>query len=215
MKTYKDLTISIPEEDQPAFIDALESMLPNGWKRDRESESRLNCLSSSSEFYSFVCDEQRTGSVALLTLVQTSNKDRLYVSNIVPRDVSELSYDQYNQILDDFTDNCIAPANVKFDYLIEKTTENWRIEEHLSDMTYQALKSFSAGANRSTGTAHPMDRERWYEFICLLFQNSDELHSSDLIRWLSEEEGWPDEKATELGIEYEQQVGLLKHYRER
>jgi hypothetical protein len=72
-----------------------------------------------------------------------------------------------------------------------------------------ALRRFSILANHGTGSAHPLDRERWFAFLLHCHQDRCELDTDMLQRWLMEQ-GWTFERASDLAIEYEFGRGLLK-----
>ena len=60
-----------------------------------------------------------------------------------------------------------------------------------------------------------MDRDRWFEFLIDVHGNDERLDTGRLGRWLIEVEGWSDDMANELVIEYEFALGLLFEYDKR
>ena len=76
----------------------------------------------------------------------------------------------------------------------------------------KAFRTFLLAANKSTGLAHPSDRERWFRFLIIAYKESIDLDSETLIRWLMEEERWPEDKAFELALNYEIGHELLNAY---
>lgn len=214
MKTHKELTIDVSgEEHQQDFIDSLREALPAGWEYDEEAEKRLSGLTSG-KFHCFVCDKPASQEVALLTIVTTTSGSQLYVSNIVPKNVDQLDVDQYNQILTSFADCCVKPIAGKKEFNYSLSSEEWLMEDHLDEATYNKLLGFSRAANKTTGSAHPLDRERWLDFVISCVRSENEIHASDLARWLREVEGWPNDVSSDLAIEFELGVELLKRYRE-
>lgn len=211
MKAFKDLTINLSQGQHSGFIAEVEEALPSGWIRDNGAEERLNDLTSSG-FSCFVCEERPGLQVAMVSLVKTRSGDGLYVSNIVPRDVSELTMDEYNLILDDFAKSCLLPVADGLGIKVEISEGEWDAKAELSEDSYRNLISFSRGANRATGTAHPLDRERWYNFVISVYKNGDDIDSSTLCRWMVEEDGWPEDMAYGVSGEFEQNLGLLQHF---
>lgn len=210
MKVFKDLEIEVPTNKRNEFLTGLERALPAGWIRDRKAEE--NTPSATEDiFYYFVCPPAGERLAALVALVARDDRV-MYVSNIVPRDVSELKYDQYNYILDEFADKCVMPVADKMNLRVIRSSGQATLESWVSPDTAKKFHTFSALANKSTGTSHPNDKERWYEFIIAVVRNHDNLHSSSLARWLVEEDGWDADTAEAMAIEYEQEIGLLKHY---
>lgn len=80
------------------------------------------------------------------------------------------------------------------------------------DAAEEALHNFSILANKATGSSHPRDQERWFQFIFAAYRAPQQLDIDNLMRWLVEIEGWSDEKAHDLVIEYEFGLALLKEY---
>jgi hypothetical protein len=140
----------------------------------------------------------------------TRSDGTLYVSNILARDFSSLTYDQYNQILSDFYTSCARPAADAVGVAIELGNSDPTLEDFVSANTAKLLRSFSARANRSIW--HPNDRERWNEFLTAAYRERTTLDASMLQRWLIEEEKWPEDRAIGLAIEYENAKDLLKVY---
>jgi hypothetical protein len=130
----------------------------------------------------------------------------------VPCELGELSYDEYNHIVDEFAEIC-QPIAKSMGFKVRKSSEDQTLEDWISGSSAKKLRLFSAAANKSTGTSHPRDQERWYEFVVSIVDNGDPLDASTLVCWLVEEGGWPEDIAHQLAIEYEQETGLLKYVR--
>ena len=86
------------------------------------------------------------------------------------------------------------------------------IEGSLSPRALKLLRSFSTLANKSTGSAHPLDEQRWFAFIIAVHKDGSPLDAGTLGRWLIEDEAWPEDSAHTLTIEYEVARSLLKAY---
>lgn len=211
MKVFKDLTIVLRSTRSEEFIAALERNLPSGWTRDKEAESHAVGPGPRGHVY-IVCDQKGERESALVAIVP--REGGYYVSNIVPRQTGRLTHDQYNRILDEFADECIGPLEKTLDLQVIRSSDSETLENWVSKDTAEKFRHFSGLANKSTGTSHPMDKERWYDFIIAVVTNQDSLDASTLDRWLFEEDGWDEDMANEMAIEYEQEVGLLKHYLE-
>jgi len=145
-----------------------------------------------------------------LVLWQEANGYR--VSNIVPRHVGELGITRYNAILQDFVERVARPAAHAGGFEIALSSANQSLDDWLSAEPAAALRRFSHLANKSTGAAHPMDRERWHAFLIAAYRDSRRLDADQLVRWLVEVERWSAEKAQKLTIDYEFALGLLEQY---
>lgn len=134
------------------------------------------------------------------------------VSNIVPRNVSELGITKYNVILRDFLVRVAEPASRAGCFEVELSSPHQSLDDWLDADPATALRRFSRLANKSTGAAHPMDRDRWYAFLIATHHASKRLDTDQLVRWLVEVERWSEDRAYELAIDYEFALGLLEQY---
>lgn len=134
------------------------------------------------------------------------------VSNIVPLETGELGPKRYNAILQDFVERIARPAIDECGLQLELSDEYQSVEDWLSADAAEALKTFSQCANKSTGTAHSLDRSRWNRFLIEAHRSRSQLDTNLLERWLMEVEGWSDDAATKLIIEYERGRALLTAY---
>lgn len=148
-------------------------------------------------------------------LVLWQQGEDYWVSNIVPRNVGELGIARYNAILKDFVAHIAQPASQAGRFAIEQTSPSQTLDDWLDREPADALRRFSRLANKSTGAAHPMDRERWYAFLIAAHRTAKQPDSSQLVRWLDEVEGWSEDKAQELALDYEFALGLLEQYDKR
>ena len=211
MKVFRDLEITIHDSQIDKFISHLESKLTIGWKRDKDMEARGIKFGDERYFY-FVCDKAEGKEAALVALLQR-DANTLYVVNIVPRKVGELTFDQYNAVLMEFYEKFVIPLTTELDIDVSLTKDQQSIEDWISSESATKLKRFSVLANKSTGSSHPLDQERWFDFIISVVRNDEDLYPDRLKRWLIEEEGWHEDMVVELAIEYEQNIALLKYYR--
>lgn len=140
-------------------------------------------------------------------------KDLWYVPNIVPKMKNELTYDEYNSLLNDFAEKVLSPAIQGLPIKIEITEPETSLQKIAGEDIAKKLKVFSSCANKSTGSSHPSDQERWFDFLCAVQKARVKLDTDMLIRLLIEQ-GWSEDKASELGVEYEFALALLKYSKE-
>ena len=217
MKVFRTLEIRISESQVDGFIDKVESMLNCGWKLDKKVDHGEGSLPNTRFFY-FICSKNDTREAALLALVWGNsptlhNKNVLYVANIVPREKQSLSVDEYNYILKEFYDKFVKSIIKELKIQAALSPDQQTLEDWISDESANRLRRFSSLANKSTGSAHHYDRERWFAFIVSVFRNNEQLDTLRLRRVLIEEEGWAPDIAAELAIEYEQGIELLTYCR--
>jgi len=210
MKVFRDLYLHVQESIEEQFISEISNKLPQNWSRNIENEKRLN-TASGIKYYCFICEKTDRLEQASVALTR-KNSNIIYVPNIVPKEFGELSKDQYNSILLDFNDKVISPICKQLTVKVEITSDNQNIEDWVSEETSIKLKSFSGAANKSTGSSHPCDQERWFAFIVSIFRHNEKLDASQLANWLIKEEGWQYDIASELASEYEQGLLLLTYF---
>jgi len=208
MRVYQELTFRGDPDSLGRLIQAIEDRLSDGWSRshdlERETEQAIF-----GPMYCFSCTSRAARPASDLWLAADS-KTKLYVSNVVPREHSSLTHDQYNQVLQEFHNRFARPAADLVGVQVELASPDFRIDDVLSASAVQALRGFSSLANRSV--LHPLDRERWNRFLGMAHREQALLTSDMLQRWLVEEEKWPEDKAFDLTVEYEHARGLLKTY---
>lgn len=135
----------------------------------------------------------------------------LKVVNIVPSQTGSLTHQEYNRIVKEFHDSIVQPAAVGIKVLVVFTKAQEGIEHLMTPETFALLTKFSRSANKSTGSAHPSDLERWFQFLVAAHRENTPLDPAQLAIWLVEEEKWSDEQAGKLAQEYEFGRGLLRH----
>lgn len=210
MKIFRDLSITGPRN--PAQFEAvgeeIARHLPASWMRDRARENdNAELLEDMLPVFVF---ERAADSLAPKSgLVMARDGQRLSVANLVPIDVHQLSIDQYNAALEEFYRMAAKPACDALGYKADLTPENPPMTAWMTEGTFRKLSRFSAAANKSTGSSHPRDQERWMDFIIAATKESAPLKVDILKRWLIEEEGWDERTAGDLAIEYEFGRALL------
>ena len=152
--------------------------------------------------------------VAASRLVLWPEPDRYRVANIVPLQCRELGERGYNDVLNDFVDQVARPASEREGFAFRQTDRMQSITDWTSREAADALHLFSVAANKSTGSTHPLDAQRWRRFLMADHLAQGSLSSSNLERWLIEVEGWPAEAALDLVIERDRADELLSDYDE-
>jgi hypothetical protein len=153
------------------------------------------------------------------------------VGNIVPLKKNQLDIKEYNSLLDSFYDEVLAPFHRKFSCLAITGPTNDKFDplSVISEEALRKLKKFCNAANKTTGSSHPCDEERWFDFICQTVVDNKIFDYDTLYRFLKDEDywgekdpkllgpighfAWDDEHASELAQEYENYVNILQYYR--
>jgi hypothetical protein len=214
LEVFQDLFLRGPTEQRPDLRQALVSRAVGPWQHSEMKEKELlTRVGDNADVLTFERDASEGLDAA--TIVLWSRPDGYEATNIVPLKVGELDYRAYNAILQDFQQRIAAPAARQVGFQVETTSPRQSIEEWVSPKVVQALRRFSAAANKATGSSHPFDQKRWFEFLIEAHADDRQLDTERLARWLVEAEGWSDEKAHDLVIEYEFGLALLSEYDRR
>jgi hypothetical protein len=210
IEVFQDLYLR-KRSSSSAIRDSILTQVQEPWRHDPGREEDIRSYASDQEDV-IVLVRASFDEIDESGLVLWQKDDDYKVANIVPRNVGELGIANYNTILRDFVTRVAEPAALKGNFEIELTSPNQTLEDWLDTEPADKLRRFSRLANKSTGAAHPMDRERWYAFLIATHCASKRLDSDQLARWLVEVEGWFPERAQELAIDYEFALGLLEQY---
>jgi hypothetical protein len=207
MRAFRGLTVTGSPVQIDRFISKLLEDVGQDWKHDPASEARL-ALPVSGKMYCFVCSEREDRPRAALWLHRDSPTN-LTVTNIIPIPKGSLSRAEYNAIVAEFYRRFVTPATQEIGVQATLTDENRTIADWLTPRTAELLLRFSRLANRSTGTTHPLDEHRWFEFIWASHEEQARLPMEILAQWLEEDEGWPEDQALKVAAEYEKERALL------
>lgn len=146
-------------------------------------------------------------------LLVFANDAKIKVINIVPfqHSCDHIEKDTYNHIVDTFNDMVITPLFAgKFN--IDCTKE----EVSLQDFIPKSFQKLNCWTHCPGAPDHPFvhqfDLELWFDFICALHTNGEELSSGDLEQWLQEDKGWDEDVVTDAIIRYETERDLLNYY---
>ncbi|SHJ43119.1 hypothetical protein [Desulfofundulus thermosubterraneus] len=213
MKVFKELSLIGKTSNLEALMSEVTSLLDNGWSRDTiaENKFRKDVLGDVGNVFCISAPDTSEHPGGQIWLMENET-GVLSVTNIVPTSKNELSMDEYNAILDEFFNRYISSLVDKHRLRFNITPGVITLEDITDEKTVSKLRLFSRAANKSTGSSHPLDKKRWFDFIISAHINDSSLSTDMLIRWLTEVEGWADEMAHELAIEYEYGRTLLEYY---
>lgn len=225
MKTFCELYFRASPERLEQFIDEIQDFATGDWSVKIVDKPTMHWI----EFnYSGNCVDQ---AAVFISIGDCVFEGQLQVNNIVPLKKSKLSIDEYNNVLRLFYNEIIRPYKEHhFDIDISQLTDDiFDPRTVISEEALKKLKVFCAAANKSTGSSHPCDQERWFDFICQTVDDDRIFDSDTLARFLQDksywgkrEEGfhgamgafaWDEEHAWQLASEYESACELLQYYK--
>lgn len=202
MKVMQDLYISLDDINFEEFYTLITNDTPNNWVHKPNKEEKYLDFKIQAICFEYHNEHLHAG----LSLSFKSGENELFVPNIIPLEKPQLSIKEYNEVLNNFFQEIIAPRKAGYSYRI--TSDEHTLESELDMESVNKLRVFSSCANKSTGISHPSDQKRWFDFIYSSFQNSISL---ELLRYFLVEDGWDEESANKLSLNYEFAVDLLKH----
>jgi hypothetical protein len=208
MEVFRDLYLHGDREQVAAVIAEVERALTGGWTRDSAAEEGMRSLTAGSVTYCFCCTREADRPAVRVFLAE-KEPGLFYVSNVVPYQQPQLSYREYNAILEEFYERFLRPHAERAGLRVELTSTQEDLGNWLSPAVAERLRKFSLCANKSTGASHPSDRERWNDFVVAAHRDRSSLNAWTLRRWLIEAEDWPPEVAGQLALEYEYGRELL------
>ena len=191
MKTYKELFII----DRDEFLSYISTRHESDyWNRSIETEEK---------FKSNFMDEQYCfkyiGVDFTTSLLWIGKKEeQLYVTNIVPDEVGQLSIDEYNDLLNSWKNDYLDDFTGK----LNMTKDEVSLIDFVDESIVKKLEIFSHAANKSTGHSHPSDEKRWFDFICTCVIHKSKI-KEDLLMSELKSLGWDETSAYKLTIDFE------------
>ncbi|MCP2221702.1 hypothetical protein [Bradyrhizobium elkanii] len=210
IEVFQDLTIVGPQSKRGELREALIKTAAAPWKQALDAEHDLRRMSRGDDIIVFQREADSRLPAAGLTL--WSRASGYEITNIVPKTVGQLTYAQYNGLLQEFERSIAKPAATIVGFVVEVSAPRQTLEEWVSPEVARALEGFSHLANKSTGSSHPSDQARWLRFLILSYRSAKKLDSDLLRRWLVEVDGWDEDHAFKLVVEYEFGLDLLTAY---
>ena len=207
MKVFRDLYIKLNGVKVEELIEQFTARCGDHWHRALDRERDAGSMGEKAFSFEHTAEDglERAG----LSLFQKEG-DTWYVPNIVPLDSSQLSRDQYNKILENFLDTIVLPSIAGLPVTAELSGDVVILKDVVGEDVAALLQKFSVLSNKSTGSSHPCDRNRWYDFLIAVQRKRISLDTDLLIHSLMEE-GWSEDRAHDLAIEYEFAIGLLDY----
>jgi len=211
MKSYGELQVKLNGLTPDQFGDRAGAAVANGWVRDRSKDEEMR-RTGGDTWLTFTLAHHPVLPPAFLFLTEKA-PGVLYVPNVISPARDQLGYDEYNAILTSFCDDVLARLQPPHSIEVDLAGTTIDLATQLPAEVYQRLRAFSIAANKSTGSSHPYDRERWLDFLIEAVERRAALDPHTLSRWLVDEGQWDAEKASRLAEEYEFGRELLERRR--
>ncbi|WP_138342656.1 hypothetical protein [Intestinibacter bartlettii] len=225
MEIYRELYFKGTKEQLEHFINNIEEYVVNDWCLEEKSKRWKDYL-----FFDYIGTEVEKSSVSIY-IGDIDKESELFVGNIVPLEKSSLSIDEYNAVLLKFYNDIIQPYSKDNTDLtiIPPSNDKFNPLNFITKEALKKLKIFCAMANKATGSSHPSDRERWFDFICQTVDDGRMFDYDLLARFLQDKDywgkkdenfngvigdyAWSKEQAYKLADEYEYACEVLEYYK--
>ncbi|ELC8385788.1 hypothetical protein QYB55_000916 [Clostridium perfringens] len=227
MKTYRELYFKGTSSQLAKFVSEVRKFVVGNWEVEKQTERWKDYL-----FIDYIGEEIDKARISIY-IGNISKENQLKVNNIIPLEKNELNVDEYNCILMKFYEEVIKPyeesgAEIE---ILKPSNDEFEPLSVISEEALRKLKAFCNGANKSTGSSHPCDQERWFDFICQTVDDGMMFDASTLATFLQDESywgkredefigvigmyAWDEEKAYELALEYENLSGIVQYYKRK
>ena len=211
IEVFQELLFRGPARRRAALRKALIKGASKPWRHSAGREKEISTHADpQADVIAFARDASK--STDAVDLVLWSCDDGYELMNIVPREVGQLGEHRYNRALRDFVDSIALSSASQAGFAIEVSPAQQGPNDWLSERAADALRLFSAAANKSTGSSHPADRRRWFEFLIAAHRGKNAPDAGRLARWMVQVERWPEGIANDLVIEYEFALDILREY---
>lgn len=224
MHIYKELSFVGEKLAFDEFKRIAPSFAHGDWKYSK-SDRMLDYIA-----FDYVGEKVEQSEVSIYYGRDSWRQGFIKVGNIVPLRKNQLSIDEYNDVLDLFYEEIIAPNQTKMPgiTIVGPESDVFDPLKYISKNALKKLEYFCNGANKTTGSSHPCDEERWYEFICQTVEDRQTFDYYTIFHFLMDEEywgkkepgfigamgqfAWDEEHAGELAAEYDNYVRILQFY---
>jgi hypothetical protein len=189
MRLTNELIVRGDPSEVAKLVERIESVPQNGWKREPEVEQRLKSMGAASQGAFCFSWQGGTGSPPASLFLHKRGLSELSVSNIVAKERRALSDEEYNEILAEFEQDILKPHSAGIGVETIVIPPLARLEASLSPEALRRLKSFSSKANKAV--PHPLDWQRWDQFLVQIHQDGSLLDEVELAMWLVDQ-GWTE-----------------------
>ena len=227
MRIYKELSFVGDKPALDAFKRKAPSFARGDWKYS-QSEEMADYIA-----FAYLGSKVDQAEVSIYYGQDTWRQGYIRVGNIVPLRKNQLSIEEYNAVLDLFYNEIIVPNQACLEELeiIGPESDAFDPLMYISNEALAKLERFCNSANKSTGSSHPSDEERWFDFICQTVDDNQTFDFDTIFRFLMDEDywgkkengfigvmgrfAWDEEQAGKLATEYDNYVRFLQYYKDK
>lgn len=225
MKIYRELYFKGTSEQLNKFVKEIKEFNHEEWKFIEDSDHLREYL-----LFNYIGEAVDKAQVSIY-IGKSLDSGEINVGNIVPLVKSKLSISEYNRVLDKFYTDIIEPYKESGTELeiLQPSDDIFDPLDVMSPTALKKLKLFCNAANKSTGSSHPCDQERWFDFICQTFDDETIIDVTtfadflmDKAYWGEQDKdtigvmgsfAWDERQSYELASEYESACNILMYYK--
>ena len=226
MKQFRELYFRGSEGELNNFISEIGNYANGNWQLRSKTDDTEEYL-----IFDYNGEAVDRASV-FIYLKNRVDKGELHVGNIIPHEKNSLTVEEYNDILMKFYEDVIESYKCSHSILniIGPTSDEVDITNIITCKALDKLKAFCNMANKTTGSSHPCDKERWFDFVCQTVEDGTIISTDTLAEFLKDETywgsrpdgfmgaigkfAWDEEHAYKLANDYENLTSILQYYKE-
>ena len=227
MHIYKELSFVGNKPAFDAFKKSAPSFTVGDWKYSMSDRMRDYIA------FDYVGHRVDQAEVSIYYGPDSWREGIIKVDNIVPLQKPQLTIEEYNAVLDLFYAEIIVPNRDKMSGLqiVGPESDVFDPLKYISKEALKKLERFCNSANKSTGSSHPSDEKRWFDFIIQTVDDNQTFDFDTIFRFLMDEDywgskdssfigvvghfAWDEEHAGELAAENDNYVRFLKYYKDK
>ena len=228
MHIYKELLFEGDKIALDSFKRTAPSLIKQDWKCPKTDIMMADYI-----VFDYIGDKVDQAEVSIYYGRDSWRDGYIKVTNIVPLVKDQLSVEEYNAVLDLFYEEIIIPNESKLTgiKIVGPESDEFNPLKYISEEALNKLMRFCKYANKTTGSIHPNDEERWFDFICQTVDDNQMFDFDTLFHFLMDEDywgkkpsdfigamglyAWDEELAGELATEYDNYVRILTFYKEK
>ena len=227
MHIYKELSFVGDKPAFDAFKENAPSFVRGDWKYSQSDREKDYIV------FNYLGNKVDQAKVSIFCGQNARRQGYLKVGNIVPLRKNQLSIEEYNAVLDLFYEEIIVPnrSRLRGIEIVGPESDVFDPLKYVSKEALRKLECFCNGANKTTGSSHPIDEARWFDFICQTVDDNQTFDFDTIYRFLMDEDywdkkesgfagtmgksAWVEERAVELATQYDNYVRILKYYKNK
>ena len=226
MHVYKELSFVGNKPGLDSLARNIYTVFPMNWIKPERNQMLKDYILAD-----YVGNQAPHAEVSIYYGKDTWRDGYVKVCNIVPLQKNQLTIEEYNQLLDLFYNDIAKVYGQTHDDIkvVGPSSGRFNPLDYISESALNKLTLFCNAANKSTGSSHPCDEERWFDFICQTVDDGRVFDYDTLFKFLQDEEywgkkekgflgvigqfAWNEENAEELASEYDNYVRILQYYK--